>query len=96
MTPLPLFEELFQLLRRIDEKFVVWHNACDIHAPGFSWHGADMSLPSQELCAYAQREGLLDIGVHRDGASQVSLTGAGTVRLTELQVQHNAEVRGVA
>ncbi len=96
MNPLPLFEELFQLLRRIDEKFVVWHTCADVHAPGFSWHGADMSLPSQELCAYAQREGLLDIGVHRDGASQVSLTGAGADRLKLLQAEHNATFRGVA
>lgn len=92
----PLFEELFQLLRRVDEKFVVWHNACDVHAPGFSWHGADMSLPYQELCAYAQREGLLDIGVHRDGASAVSLSDTGKDRLAKGRAQRMAGSRGVA
>lgn len=87
-------EDLYQLLRRVHEGFVCWHNSCDVHAPGFAWISADMSEPTRELCGDALHARLLSIGVHRDGASAVSLTTAGVERMEELRVLHNETVGG--
>lgn len=89
-------EDLYQLLRRVAEGFVAWHDAAEVHAPGFSWLAADMSLPFQELCVDAHHARLLDIGHHEAWGSTVSLTVAGADRLEELRLRHNSEVRGVA
>lgn len=96
MTRLPFSEELYQLLRRVNEGFVVWHNSCDVHAPGFAWVATDMSEAYREQCGQAYHARLVDIGVHHDGASAVSLTDTGEDRLRELQARHNAVGGGVA
>lgn len=89
-------EDLYQLLRRVHEGFVAWHDLCEAHAPGFSWQTADMSLAYQELCVDAHHARLLDIGHHEAWGSQVSLTVSGEERLAELRDRHNQAVRGAA
>lgn len=96
MTRLPFSEELYQLLRRVNEGFVFHHDLAETHAPGWSWQASDMSLSFQELCAEANHARLLHIGLHNPWGSAVSLTGDGETRLKELRDRHNAEARGVA
>lgn len=92
MNLLPALEDLFQLLSRVAKGIAVYHDSCDVHAQGFAWHGADMSEPFRLLSESALRDGLLWLGHHDIDGSQVSLTGTGTDRLTDLQRQRNAAV----
>ena len=87
-------ETLYQLLHRVRDAHVVWHNCCDIHAQGFAWIGSDMSESFRDLCERARYAGLVQVGLHHAGASAVSLTGAGEARLMELASRRT--VRGVA
>lgn len=96
MTLLPYSEELYQLFRRVNDGFVVHHGCCDVHAPGFSFRGADMTESFQDLCNDAYRDRFFHIGLHSLDGSQVSLTEAGEGRMEELQRRHDESVRGVA
>lgn len=89
-------EDLYQLLRRVSSGLVVLHDACEAHAPGWSWLQSDMSLSFQELCATARRDHLIDLGRHQPWGSPASLSPEGSLRLAELRQWHLNEVRGVS
>lgn len=91
MSRLPYSEELYRLLRRVNDQVIVRHGCCDVHGPGFAFRAADMTPSFQDLCIEAFHARLLDVC-----GSEVSLSAAGKERLLEFQSRHNAEVRGVA
>ncbi len=95
VTRLPYSEDLYQLLRRVNEGFVTHHDSAEVHAPGWSWKQSDMSAQTQDLCSQAFHARLIELGTHQPWGSPAFLSPSGVERLEELYRRHIAEVRGV-
>lgn len=93
MTRLCYTEDLYQLLSRIGNGFVMWHDGTEVHCPGFSWQQSDMSWPIQELCSDALHAQLISLGHHEPWGSAVSLSASGSERLAEWREQRAAGLR---
>jgi len=95
VTRLPYSEDLYQLLHRVSIGKVVLHDACEVHAQGWAWVGADMSVPFQDLCGAAFHARLIVLGMHQVDGSPASLSSTGWERYLEFRERHLSEVRGI-
>lgn len=96
MTRLAYSEDLYVLLFKVGRNIVLLHDECEVHAPGFSWVGSDMSPQVQETLNDFRHAGLLEVGRHEPWGAAVTLSHDGLVRLDEWRAQRLAGVRGVA
>lgn len=96
MTRLAYTEDLYFLLLKVTRQVVVFHDACEAHAPGFSFVGADMTEWAQESFRDFRHAGLIEVGHHEPWGSAVSLSNTGLTRLAQWRERYLASARSVA
>lgn len=96
MTRLLYTEDLYFLLLKVGQHIVLFHDLCEVHAPGFSWIGSDMSADVQQSFSDFRHAGLIEVGHHEPWGSAVSLSDTGIERLAQWREQRLLGLRGVA
>lgn len=96
MTRLVYTEDLYFLLLKVGRNIVLFHDLCEVHTPGFSWIGSDMSVDIQQSFNDFRHAGLIEVGHHEPWGSAVSLSDTGVARLAEWREQRASGLRQVS
>lgn len=89
-------EDLYFLLLKVTRQVVVFHDATEPCAQGFSFVGAHMTEWAQESFRDLRHAGLIEVGHHEPWGSAVSLSDTGIARLAEWREQRALGLRQVS
>lgn len=73
----------YRVMLRVTAGAVLFHDACEPHAPGFSWRESDMCQDVLDMLAELYHARHVSVGTHQLWGSPVSVSTEGRARMQE-------------